>query len=316
MSCYVVHHGSSTRDEYRLTMRAIPLPPRWPATHIFTVDVEDYFQVNAFEARVDRATWDRYPSRIERNVDLILQLLHRHGMRGTFFTLGWIADRFPHVVRKIHEAGQEVASHGYWHRKVTSLTPDAFREDVRESKARLEDVTGEACLGFRAPSFSICPGREWALEILVEEGYRYDSSIFPISRPDYGYPKAPPSPVMLHTPSGQLLELPLATTRMAGLRLPAAGGGYLRQLPFGLMLQAFAQWGELGVSAVLYTHPWEIDPDQPRVPCSLLTRLRHYRNLSRTMPRLEALLEQFKFTSVIQRYGEAIRGDSASQPAA
>jgi polysaccharide deacetylase family protein (PEP-CTERM system associated) len=303
-------------------MRAIPLPPRWPATHLFTVDVEDYFQVNAFDGLVDRANWDRYPSRIERNVDQLLSLLDRHGARGTFFTLGWIADRFPHLVRRISEAGHEIASHGYWHRKVSTLSPEAFREDVRDSKARLEDASGQPCLGFRAPSFSIRPGMEWALEILVEEGYRYDSSIFPISRPDYGYPKAPPFPVVLHSASGELLELPLATTLIGGLRWPAAGGGYLRQLPFGLTLEAFSQWGELGVSAVLYTHPWEIDAGQPRLPVNLITRIRHYRNLNRTLPRLEILLDKFKFTSVADRYGETLRAGVPSdlseptQPAA
>jgi polysaccharide deacetylase family protein (PEP-CTERM system associated) len=288
-------------------MRAIPLPPRWPATHLFTVDVEDYFQVNAFEGIVDRAAWDRYPSRIERNVDLILELLQEHQVHGTFFTLGWIAERYPALVRRIAELGHEVASHGYWHRKVTTLSPEAFREDVRDAKARVEDATGQLCLGFRAPSFSIRPGMEWAFEILAEEAYRYDSSIFPISRPDYGYPHAPPFPVMLHTASGELLELPLATTRMVGLRVPAAGGGYLRQLPFSLTREAFSQWGELGVSAVLYTHPWELDPGQPRLPVGLVTRIRHYRNLGRTLPRLHALMEKFKFTSVLNRYGDLIR---------
>lgn len=302
-------------------MRAIPLPPRWPAPHIFTVDVEDYFQVNAFEGVVDRADWEKFPSRVERNTDRILEVLDRHGARGTFFTLGWIADRFPQLVRRIQESGHEIASHGCWHRKVNTLSPEAFREDVRESKARLENVTGQPCLGFRAPSFSICPGMEWALEILVEEGYRYDSSIFPISRPDYGYPKAPPFPVVLHTGSGELLELPLATRLMAGLRWPAAGGGYLRQLPFSLTTQAFSQWGELGVSAVLYTHPWEIDPDQPRLPTSLITRIRHYRNLVRTLPRLELLLERFKFTNVACRYSDILNGSPSAlseptQPAA
>lgn len=303
-------------------MQAIPLPPRWPSTHIFTVDVEDYFQVNAFEGLVDRADWDRYPTRVERNVDVLLELLASRGAKGTFFTLGWVAERFPGLIRKIVDAGHEIASHGYWHRKVTTLSPEAFREDVRDSKSRLEDTSGRPCLGFRAPSFSIRPGMEWAFEILVEEGYRYDSSVFPISRPDYGYPKAPPCPVILHTPSGELLELPLATTLVAGLRLPAAGGGYLRQLPFKLTLEAFSQWGELGVSAVLYTHPWEIDPEQPRLSPGLLTRVRHYRNLSRTLPRLQVLVEKFKFTSVAVRYGETLQASSPSaiseptQPAA
>lgn len=303
-------------------MRAIPLPPRWPAHHVFTVDVEDYFQVNAFEGVVDRADWDRHPSRVERNVAILLDLLARHNAKGTFFTLGWIAERFPALVRRIQEAGHEVASHGQWHRKVTTLSPEAFREDIRESKARIEEATGQPCLGFRAPSFSVRPGMEWAFEILAEEGYRYDSSVFPISRPDYGYPKAPPFPVVLHTASGELLELPLATTLVGGLRLPAAGGGYLRQLPFWLMTEAFSQWGELGVSAVLYTHPWEIDPEQPRIPCSFVTRMRHYRNLGRTLPRLDTLLGKFKFTSVALRYPEVVQGTLSShlseptQPAA
>ncbi|HWA57915.1 MAG TPA: XrtA system polysaccharide deacetylase [Gemmatimonadales bacterium] len=287
-------------------MQAIPLPPRWPAIHIFTVDVEDYFQVNAFEGVVDRADWDRFPTRVEQNTDRLLELLGRHNAHGTFFTLGWVAQHHPQVVRRIVDAGHEVASHGYWHRKVTTLSPDVFRQDIRESKQRIEDVSGQPCLGFRAPSFSIRPGMEWAFEILAEEGYRYDSSIFPISRPDYGYPKAPPCPVVLHTPAGELLELPMATKLVAGFRLPAAGGGYLRQLPFRLTIDAFAQWGELGVSAVLYTHPWEIDPEQPRINAGLITRLRHYRNLHRTLPRLQQLLARFKFTSVSARYAETL----------
>lgn len=302
-------------------MQAIPLPPRWPAVHLFTVDVEDYFQVNAFEGLVDRATWDRYPSRVEQNTDRLLDLLASHDVRGTFFTLGWIAERFPALLRRITEQGHEVASHGYWHRKVSTLSPEAFRQDVRDSRLRIEDATGLPCVGFRAPSFSIRPGMEWAFEILVEEGYRYDSSVFPISRPDYGYPSAPPFPVLLHTPSGSLLELPLATARLAGLRVPAAGGGYLRQFPLGLIAEAFSQWGELGVSTVLYIHPWEIDPDQPRLPAGLIARARHYRNLHRTLPRLQSLLERFKFTSVQERFGELIRTEplpisQPTQPAA
>jgi polysaccharide deacetylase family protein (PEP-CTERM system associated) len=293
-------------------MQALPLPPRWPARHLFTVDVEDYFQVNAFESIVERANWDRYPSRVAESTGRLLDLLAEYKTLGTFFTLGWIAEKHPALIRRIVDAGHEVASHGYWHRKVTGLSPEAFREDVRSSRARIEDVSGQPCVGFRAPSFSIRPGMEWALEILVEEGYKYDSSVFPISRPDYGYPTAPPFPVVLDSPSGSLLELPLATTRVAGLRLPAAGGGYLRQLPPGMMHSAFTEWGELGVSAVLYVHPWEVDPDQPTLPCGMVTRVRHYRNLSRTIPRLRALLDKFKFTSVADRYADVLA--SAGRP--
>ncbi len=301
-------------------MRAVPLPPRWPAKHLFTVDVEDYFQVNAFEGLVDRSRWDEYPSRVERNTLALLDLLEENGVQGTFFTLGWVAEKIPRLVRTIAERGHEVASHGYWHQRVTTLSPEAFREDVRRSKACIEAVSGQPCRGFRAPSFSILPGMEWAFEILVEEGYRYDSSIFPISRPDYGYPQAPPFPVMLHTSSGEILELPLATTRVAGLRLPAAGGGYLRQLPLGLTMEAFSQWGELGVSSVLYTHPWELDVEQPRIRCGLITRVRHYRNLHRTLPRLRSLVERFRFTNVAQRYADVLQGSvelsEPTQPAA
>lgn len=295
-------------------MQAIPLPPRWPVRHLFTVDLEDYFHVNAFEGIVDRGQWDRYPIRVEESTARLLDLLAEHKTLATFFTLGWVAEKVPQLVRRIADAGHEVASHGYWHRKVTSLSPEAFREDVRQSKRRIEDVTGQPCLGFRAPSFSIRPGMEWALEILVEEGYRYDSSVFPISRPDYGYPSAPPFPVILHTASGALLELPLATIRKAGLRLPAAGGGYLRQLPSWLMHDAFTEWGELGVSAVLYVHPWEVDPAQPRLPCGLVTRMRHYRNLTRTLPRLRVMLEKFKYTSAADRFRDLLASDPMSMP--
>jgi polysaccharide deacetylase family protein (PEP-CTERM system associated) len=274
--------------------------------HLFTVHLEDYFQVNPFERTVDREAWDRMPGRVEDTTERLLRLLDAHQTRATFFALGWLADRYPRLIRRILELGHEVASLGYWHKRVTSMSPKAFREDVRASKARLEQVTGVPCLGFRAPSFSIRTGMEWALEILVEEGFRYDSSIFPISRPDYGYPSAPQVPVRLETKSGSLLELPLATTRVAGLRLPAAGGGYLRQLPPGIVSNAFSHWGEMGISAVFYVHTWELDPDQPRLPCSLWTRIRHYRNLSKTQPRLNQLLEEMRFTSIQSRFSAAL----------
>jgi len=230
-------------------------------------------------------------------------LLERRGVRGTFFTLGWVAQHHPGVIRRIAAAGHEVASHGQWHRRVTTLTPEEFRQDLRESKARLEDVSGQPCLGFRAPSFSIIPGHEWAFDVLLEEGFRYDSSLFPIRRPDYGYPGVPDVPFLIPRPAGTLLELPLATLRWMGLTIPAAGGGYLRQFPLALLQHAFRQHAARGASAMFYIHPWEYDVEQPRLPCGRVTALRHYRNLDRTWPRMESLLGEFRFTSVAERFG-------------
>ncbi|MEO8140994.1 MAG: XrtA system polysaccharide deacetylase [Gemmatimonadota bacterium] len=297
-------------------MRFTPVPSAPRAPHLFTVDVEDYFQVVAFEGLVDRAEWDRYPSRVEANTDRLLDLLARHRTKGTFFTLGWIAEKHPGVVRRIAAAGHEVASHGYWHRRVTTLTQDQFRTEVRESKARLEDLSGHPCIGFRAPSFSIVPGVEWAFDILLEEGYRYDSSLFPIRRPDYGYPLSPEVPFLIERPAGSLLELPLATTRLFGIRIPAAGGGYLRQFPLALFRRAFRRWGDRGISAMFYIHPWEYDGGQPRLPCSRLTALRHYRNLDRVWPRMDHLLGEFSFTSVAERFAGILNPKPAPIPGA
>jgi polysaccharide deacetylase family protein (PEP-CTERM system associated) len=289
-------------EAFRLMLAQSPLPVAPASPHLFTVDVEDYFQVVAFERAVDRASWDRYPSRVVANTDRLLDLLERRGVRGTFFTLGWVGRRFPDLVRRIAARGHEVASHGHWHRRVTTLSAAEFREDIRESKAVLEDASGQACVGFRAPSFSIVPGLEWVFDVLLEEGYRYDSSLFPIRRPDYGYPAALETPCFIRRAAGTLLEFPMATTRLAGLRLPAAGGGYLRQFPYGVIRRAFRVWGDRGVSATFYIHPWEYDADQPRLPCGRLTALRHYRNLGRTWGLLERLLGEFRFTSIRDRF--------------
>ena len=270
--------------------------------HLFTVDVEEHFQVVAFQRIVSRGDWDRHPSRVVANTERLLDLLASHQVRGTFFTLGWVAEKYPSLVRRIAEQGHEVASHGCWHQRVFSLTPDEFRADLRQSKTQLEQACGQPCLGFRAPSFSIIPGMEWAFDALLEEGYRYDSSLFPIRRPDYGYPEAPPVPHWLTRPSGRLLELPLATTTFGRLRFPAAGGGYLRQFPLALIRRALREWGAQGISAMFYVHPWEYDVGQPRIPCGWLTALRHYRNLDRTWPRMQQLLNEFRFTSVADRF--------------
>src|SRR5574341_92765 len=271
--------------------------------HLFTVDVEEYFQVSAFDKLVERGRWGSYASRVERSVDLLLELLARRSAWGTFFTLGWVAERHPQVVRRIAAAGHEIASHGWWHRRVGELSPAELRDELRTSKDILESVGGQVVLGFRAPSFSIVPGREWAFDALLETGYRYDSSLFPIRRPNYGYPGAPPEPHLIERRGGVLLELPMATTMWAGIRLPAAGGAYLRQLPYALTRRAFREHQRRGVPAMFYVHPWELDPGQPRLAAPWLTRIRHYRGLDGMQARIERLLDEFSFTSVARRFG-------------
>lgn len=277
------------------------LPDR---VHLFSVDVEEHFQVSAFDHILTRSGWDAQPTRVEPNTDRLLELLARHQAQGTFFTLGWVAERHPELVRRITDAGHELGSHGWWHWKVTTLTPAAFREEIRRSKAVLEDISGTRVDGFRAPSFSIVPGAEWAFDLLLEEGYRYDSSLFPIRRPDYGYPTAPPIPHRLQRDGGTLLEFPMATYRLGGIRVPAAGGGYLRQLPLRLIRAGFHQLEAAGFPGMFYIHPWEIDPGQPRLPVGWLTAIRHYRGLGATMGRLDRLLAELRFTSVRQWLAE------------
>jgi polysaccharide deacetylase family protein (PEP-CTERM system associated) len=269
--------------------------------HIFTVDVEEYFQVHAFEGVIRRSEWPALPSRVEQNVDVLLDLLAEHDVIATFFILGWVADRHPQVVRRIAEAGHEIASHGWWHYRVTTLQPDEFREDIRSSKALLEDISGQQVSGYRAPSFSITPDSQFAFEVLLEEGYLYDSSVFPIRRPDYGWPGAPPIPYVKNCANGALFEFPLATSLWGPFRIPAAGGGYFRQFPFGLVQRAFREHSTEGIPAVFYIHPWELDPEQPRIRVGPLTRLRHYRGLGSSCARLQRLFQEFRFTSIAGR---------------
>jgi polysaccharide deacetylase family protein (PEP-CTERM system associated) len=266
--------------------------------HHFTVDVEEYFQVSAFEPHLALADWDRLESRVAAGVHTLLALLERHRAQATFFILGWIAERHPLLVKAIAAAGHEVASHGWDHRRVTQQTADQLRESVRRTKDVLESAVGVPVIGFRAPSFSIVPGREWALDVLMEEGYLYDSSLFPIARRGYGYRGGVRDPHVLRSPAGTLVELPPATLRVGGINLPAAGGAYFRLLPYALPQAAFRDCARRGVSGTFYIHPWEVDPDQPRLPVSWSARARHYGGLTRTMPRLERLLTEFRFNSV------------------
>ena len=267
-------------------------------THHFTVDVEEYFQVSAFESRVSRDQWDGLESRVRPSVERVLQLLSEHNAGATFFVLGWVAERHPEIVRSIDRAGHEVASHGWDHRRVTQQTRDAFRESVRRTKGVLEDLTGKPVLGFRAPTFSIVPGREWALDTLIEEGHRYDSSLFPIRRPGYGYPSGKRDPHTIRRPNGQLVEIPPATLRVCGMNLPAGGGAYFRLLPYALFRATLRDHERRGVPATFYMHPWEIDHDQPRLAVPLLARIRHYGGLRATANRLARLLGEFRFQPI------------------
>jgi len=266
--------------------------------HFFSVDVEEYFQVSAFERTIPRADWSEWPQRLDQCLPPLLDALDRHGVKGTFFVLGWVAEHNPASVRRILNNGHEVASHGYWHRRIPTMTPAEFRADIRDSKHRLEDLAGTAVLGFRAPSFSITPGLEWTFDVLIEEGYLYDSSLFPVRRRGYGYPRAATTPHVIKRASGQLAEFPLATASIAGLSIPAAGGGYLRHFPLALIQLAFSQSDARRLPATFYIHPWEIDSAQPRVPASFLTRLRHYRGIDRGLARIEALLKDFTFAPI------------------
>ena len=283
-------------------------------THCFSVDVEEHFQVSALEPHVPRDSWDRHESRVVANTTRILDLMARHGARGTFFILGWVAERHPALVKAIAAAGHEIASHGWDHRRVTQLTPDEFRDQARRSKAALERLAGAPVWGYRAPSFSIVAGREWALDILVEEGYRYDSSLFPIRRPGYGYAAGQRDPHWLERAAGKLGEVPPATVRLAGLSVPAAGGAYFRLFPYALVAAGLRSAAARGVSGTFYIHPWEVDPDQPRLPVSLKTRIRHYGGLDKTMPRLERLLTEFRFVAIAPMMGLAPHSQPAARP--
>ena len=271
--------------------------------HHFTVDVEEYFQVLALEPYIARSQWDAIPSRVELGVRALLDLLSEHDARATFFVLGWIAERRPELVREIAERGHEIASHGSDHRRVTTLTRDEFRESVRSSKRILQDITGQAVFGYRAPNFSIVRGGEWALEILLEEGYRYDSSLFPVRRGDSGFVGGKRDPHRLELASGTLHEIPPATLRVGRAVLPAGGGAYFRHLPYKFVESALLSAEHRGVPGTFYIHPWELDADQPRISAPFLTRWRHYGGLARTAPRLKRLLSSFRFQPIAATLG-------------
>jgi polysaccharide deacetylase family protein (PEP-CTERM system associated) len=263
----------------------------------FTVDVEDFFQVSAFERDIARSTWNDLPSRVVQSTHRLLELLGRHQVQGTFFILGFVARRFPGLVRQIQAAGHEIGSHSYWHRLIYSQTAEQFRADLRQSKAVLEDAIGVPVTTFRAPSFSITRRSLWALEVLVEEGFQSDSSVFPTHHDRYGIPGAQPTIHTLHTPSGPLVEFPPSIARYGRLALPVGGGGYFRLYPYSLSRMLLGRIARREQRPFMfYVHPWEIDPDQPRLQAgSRLSRFRHYVNLSSTERKLDRLLRDFPF---------------------
>lgn len=272
-----------------------PLPAARDRTTIvnaMTVDVEDYFHVSAFADVIDRADWSRHPPRVEANTRTVLELFGARGIHATFFILGWVAERYPQLVRDIAAAGHEVASHGCDHDRVHALTPDAFREDIRRSRKLLEDAGGARVQGYRAPSFSVNGQTFWALEILAEEGYSYSSSVYPVQHDHYGMPEAPRFPFQ---PRDGFIEFPVTTVRLFGRNLPCGGGGYFRLLPYRYSRWAMRQINSKdGQPCMFYIHPWEIDPEQPRViGISARSRFRHYTNLGRMAGKLRAVLEDF-----------------------
>ncbi len=264
-----------------------------------SVDVEDWFQVGAFETVIARDDWPNLACRVVRNVEAVLALFEHHGVKGTFFTLGWVAERYPALIRSIVAAGHELASHGYDHQRVFTFTSGQFREDLRRSRGLLEDAGGVAVKGYRAPSFSIDGRTPWAHPILAEEGYAYSSSVAPVVHDHYGWPEAPRfafRPVV----GSDLVELPVTTARLGGRTLAAGGGGFFRMLPYGFSRWAVRQVnGQEARPAILYFHPWEIDPDQPRVAkAPLRSRVRHYTNLSVMASKLDRLIGDFRWDRV------------------
>ncbi len=265
-----------------------------------TIDVEDYFQVTAFEKSISTKDWDRYPLRVEDNTLKILDLLDEFQVRATFFVLGWVAEKRPLLIKKIQERGHDIACHGFGHQLIYRIGPEKFRDDIRRSKALLEDISGKRITGYRAPSYSITSESLWAIDILVEEGFLYDSSIFPVIHDIYGIPDAKRFPYNIECSSGTIREFPLSTLKLRFLsletRIPVSGGGYLRLFPAGMIRKAIDHINfREGQPAVLYFHPWEIDPGQPRIKAGLKSRFRHYVNLDRTMGKLRHLLSTLSF---------------------
>ncbi|HUW84732.1 MAG TPA: XrtA system polysaccharide deacetylase [Phycisphaerae bacterium] len=287
----------SRLDNGRLgTLQPVCSAPDRPAPiNSLTVDMEDYFHCEVFARTIRPRRWHTCSDRLALTIPSMLEMLAGCNVRATFFVLGWVARRYPRLVRQVADAGHEVASHGYWHQHLSRMTPTGLRQDLQASRRALEDIVAAPVIGYRAPTFSLTRRTAWAAELVVEQGFAYDSSVFPIYHDRYGVPEAPGEPWWLETKSGRLLELPPLTFGSSRLKLPAAGGGYLRLLPACLVRGAIRWANARGRPAVLYVHPWELDPLQPRPPVGWLARRRHYGGLSRMRSRLTCLLAAYHF---------------------
>ncbi len=292
----------------------------YDADGAFTVDVEDYFHVSAFASRIRPQDWDHYECRVEPNTHRVLEIAARTGTTGTFFILGWVAERYPQLVREIQAAGHEIGCHSMWHQLVYDLGPDRFRRDLTEARDVLEDITGLPVTLYRSPSFSITQRSHWALPILREEGFDTDSSIYPVRHDRYGIPHAPLEPHLIDTSAGLIREFPGMVCEIAGMRIPTGGGGYLRLLPWMVTRRLLHRIRRQGRPLNVYIHPWELDPGQPRVAASLKSRFRHYQNLNSTAVKLERLLTDFSLntmSSILDAWPfPAVRGVSPSADSA
>jgi polysaccharide deacetylase family protein (PEP-CTERM system associated) len=268
---------------------------KYNPTHCLTVDVEDYFHVAAFRNCVPAASWDQLPSRVEANTAKVLDLLNELGARATFFVLGWVAERFPSIVRRISQAGHELGCHSYSHQLIYDLDPKAFHQDTVRALDAIQQASGERVSSYRAPSFSITRRSLWALDVLASLGITHDSSIFPVRHDLYGIPQAPAAPFVIQLAGARMVEFPASTIRLFGTRLPATGGGYLRILPLLYQRKALRTLEHLSIPGMIYLHPWELDPEQPRIKSSLRSHFRHYTGLSRTASRMRKLSGQFHF---------------------
>jgi polysaccharide deacetylase family protein (PEP-CTERM system associated) len=286
-----------------------------PLKNSMTVDVEDYYQVSAFNEVVKYSEWEYYESRVERNTNKILNIFDEHKIQATFFILGWVAEKHPNIVKEIQKRGHEIACHGYSHQLIYNQSRKVFEEEAKRAKSLLEDITGVQVSGYRAASYSITNKSLWALDVLAEAGFKYDSSIFPIVHDRYGIPNSPKEPYKIITKSGnEILEFPLSTFKIIGLTLPVSGGGYFRLYPYNFTRYALQNINKMNKLFVFYLHPWEIDPGQPKIKASALSRYRHYNNLHKCEQRLRQLVEDFKFTTMNNIIDELNLYESATIP--